>query len=152
MLVEHFARAFRIDNGGGPEKFSKRVLEAMAGYNWPGNVRELRNAVHRAAVLASGDVIRLGDLHPMFTEAAAGRRADDALPVARPATFAAAPDDDPSLDACIAAHIRRVLIAAGGNKSRAAELLGIPRTSLYHKLRKYRIEAEVEQDDDGSTR
>ena len=152
LLAEHFARAFRIDNGGGPEKFSQRVLEAMAGYNWPGNVRELRNAVHRAAVLSSGDVIRLADLHPMFTEGAGGRRADGGVPTAQPATSAAAPDDDPNLDACIGAHIRRVLVAAGGNKSRAAGLLGIPRTSLYHKLRKYGIEAEVEEDDDGSTR
>ncbi len=149
LLAEHFARAFRIDNGGGPEKLSRRALEAMAGYDWPGNVRELRNAVHRAAVLATGEVIRVGDLHPMFREVVAGRPAAGASPAALSTTFAVASDDDPSLDTCIAVHIRRVLVAAGGNKSRAAELLGIPRTSLYHKLRKYNIEAEVEEGGDG---
>ena len=50
------------------------------------------------------------------------------------------------LDDLVEAHIKRVLAHAGGNKSRAAELLGIPRTSLYHKLRKYGIKA----DDDGN--
>ena len=49
------------------------------------------------------------------------------------------------LDACVTAHLRRVLAIAGGNKSRAADILDIPRTSLYHKLRKYGIEADDEE-------
>ena len=57
-----------------------------------------------------------------------------------PSPTAAFDLDEAALDGIIAGHIERVLAAVNGNKSKAAEVLGIPRTSLYHKIRKYRIE------------
>jgi transcriptional regulator with GAF, ATPase, and Fis domain len=154
LLAEHFARAFRVNNGGGPVRFSAAALERLQAYGWPGNVRELRNVVHRAAVLADGDVIRSRDLPPAigeFDEGAAERPARPALPATPRPPATLEEEDALRLDRHVAAHIRRVLAAAGGNKSRAAELLGIPRTSLYHKLRKYGIEAGAETGDSGGS-
>jgi len=62
LLAEHFLRAFRLVNGGGPEKFSAAALQTLQQHHWPGNVRELRNAVHRAAVLSDGDTVRVAGL------------------------------------------------------------------------------------------
>ena len=65
LLVDHFIRAFRLANGGGPESISAAALDKLHDYNWPGNVRELRNVVHRAAVLSDGKVIQAADLPPV---------------------------------------------------------------------------------------
>ena len=148
LLADHFLRAFRGDNGGGPDSISEEALGKMAAYPWPGNVRELRNAVHRAAVLSLGPAIRLADLPREVRDCSGqGSSAEDAelMPDTVPASeldeLTRAPDRDGwNLDAQIERHLVRVLTAADGNKTRAAELLGIPRTSLYHKLRKYGLE------------
>jgi DNA-binding NtrC family response regulator len=151
LLADHFLRSFRRENGGGPESISGEALERMAAYPWPGNVRELRNSVHRAAVLAFGREIRLADLPREIRDCCAQDPADDSSVVAvdpgaagddavAPATTA--PEESWNLDAQIERHLLRVLAAVDGNKTRAAELLGIPRTSLYHKLRKYGIEED----------
>jgi transcriptional regulator with GAF, ATPase, and Fis domain len=146
LLAEHFLRSFRLTNGRGPEKFSAEALWSLQQHDWPGNVRELRNAVHRAAVLAEGAVIQRRDLAPSL----AGK-SGSASAVAEPSpglavnTGESVEDDgrDPVLlDEVVERHIRRILAAAGGNKSRAADMLGIPRTSLYHKLRRYGIDGE----------
>jgi transcriptional regulator with GAF, ATPase, and Fis domain len=142
LLADYFLRSFRLANSGGAEKFSPRAVEKLQQHSWPGNVRELRNAVHRAAVLSDGNTVRVVDLptslggdpgtaHPP----PAGEGALDAGATAGPHGA-----ESMSLDAVVASHIRRVLKLAGGNKSRAADLLGIPRTSLYHKLRKHGID------------
>ncbi|MFQ5743725.1 MAG: sigma 54-interacting transcriptional regulator [Acidobacteriota bacterium] len=145
LLADHFLRNFRRENGGGPSHFAVDALERLASYPWPGNVRELRNVVHRAAVLSMGEEIRLADLPAEVRRLRTGE-ISVAVPFQPTVSVdegsegmlsAASSEDRWSLDRCVADHLRRVLIAAGGNKTRAAELLGIPRTSLYHKLRKY---------------
>jgi len=147
LLADHFVRAFRLTNGGGPESISPAALEKLHRYHWPGNVRELRNVIHRAAVLSDGTMIQAVDLptaidgdEPGGSSASASGAMEG--PVASDGSEAEARST--RLDDCVAAHIRRVLEVAGGNKSRAAELLGIPRTSLYHKMRKYGIESDDE--------
>ena len=146
LLADHFMRACRVANGGGPEKFSAGALKRLQQYTWPGNVRELRNIVHRASVLAEGTTVRAFDL-PSSLEAEGVARVE--LAATSDETTVGLPEvagvESLELDALIEEHIRRVLRVARGNKSRAAELLGIPRTSLYHKLRKYDIEAENPQ-------
>ena len=141
LLADHFLRSFRLENGGGPDGFAQDALDELARYTWPGNVRELRNAVHRAAVLTSGRQITAADVP---TARAAGPVAAapgvTAPAEPRPPIAPAGPRADWRLDTVVAAHIRSALDAAGGNKSKAADLLGIPRTSLYHKLRKYEID------------
>jgi transcriptional regulator with GAF, ATPase, and Fis domain len=148
LLADHFLRSFRRENGGGPESFAAEALESMARYPWPGNVRELRNSVHRAAVLAFGPEIRLADLPKEIRECSGqdpGGDDPDLLVDSETGEEQTelAPklaSDGWNLDAQIERHIKRVLAAVDGNKTRAAELLGIPRTSLYHKLRKYGLE------------
>jgi len=148
LLADHFLRAFRRENGEGPDGFSEEALEKMAAYPWPGNVRELRNSVHRAAVLAFGPVIRLADMPREIRECTErNSRIEDVeveaemSPVDETGTPAPARQPDNwNLDAQIERHLTRVLAAVDGNKTRAAQLLGIPRTSLYHKLRKYGLD------------
>lgn len=101
--------------------FDERAREAMAHYAWPGNLREMKNLVKRATLLAQGDYIRLEDL----------------------GTGLAAPQQDTLLPLhdghTEQERIRQALQATGGNKSRAAALLGVDRKTLYNKLKLYGI-------------
>jgi two-component system response regulator HydG len=94
-------------------------------YDWPGNVRELENALERAAVLSPGPEISVDGLP--------GRvRSPGAAPLVseRPAT-------NPTLELIERAYILWVLEAEGGNKAKAAEVLGIDPSTLYRKLNRY---------------
>lgn len=95
-----------------------RILEA---YPWPGNIRELRNVIERAMILARGDEIRPEHLP---REIRTQKGADAGLM---------------SLEELEAAHIRRVIHAVGGNLKKAAEVLGISRSTLYEKIERYGI-------------
>jgi DNA-binding NtrC family response regulator len=97
---------------------SKNVL---LQHDWPGNVRELENCLTRAMVLATGNVIRPQHLG-LHTEAQQS------------------PVDFPTLEELTTAHVRRVLVATEGNKTRAAEVLGISKPKLYRMLEKNRPE------------
>jgi len=136
LLADYFLNKFVEENGSGPEGFSASAMQGLRQYDWPGNVRELRNAVRRAAVLAEGRLCGLEDLPPSIARhsglVAAGPGATTG---ARIGTGIEVP-----LDVVVAEHLRRVLLSVRGNKTRAAEILGIPRTSLYHKLRKHGID------------
>jgi DNA-binding NtrC family response regulator len=106
--------------------FSPRALDAIRAYPWPGNVRELRNAIEHALVLGEGDVIEPSDLPGAIVGAAlAHEQPADADTVKLPATLALLEER------AIAAALR----ATGGNRTRAAALLGINRVTLYKKLR-----------------
>lgn len=107
------------DEGPGPRP-SPAALDAMRRYAWPGNVRELRNLAERLVVLADGGSIEIDDL-PEAIRAA-------------PARAVEATDDRPLRDVELD-HIRAVLERAGGNKTRAAEILGIDRKSLRERLK-----------------
>lgn len=99
---------------GGQVTLADDARDALLDYHWPGNVRELRNAVERARLLCSGNVIRAADL---------------ALPQRRPAPRGA---DEPDRDTIAAA-----LKAAGGNISRTAQALGLSRQALYRRMERY---------------
>ena len=105
--------------------FTPGTLEALSGYAWPGNVRELESAISAAALECTGQWIRSIDLPPL--------QWSGTLP---PESRAATPldDSDPNLDRAILRHITRVLALAGGNKVRAARMLGISRSTLYRLL------------------
>ncbi len=142
LLAEHFRRDFVEENGGGPTGFSDEAAAALGGFDWPGNVRELRNAVRRAAVLSETNRILVEDLPPAIGASMSGV----GPPVtATRAELSEADLGHAKLDSVVAAHIRRVLAAVKGNKTRAADVLGIPRTSLYHKLRRHGIDAPDEE-------
>jgi len=134
LLATYFLGRFRDENGSGPNGVADDAMELLCRHRWPGNVRELRNAIRRAAVLCDSDQISVHDLPPSMV-----RRAN-AVPPSAPRPVGTLDLGAAGLDGVIAGHIQRVLDAVDGNKSKAAEALRIPRTSLYHKLRKYRID------------
>ena len=101
------------------------ALEAVMHYDWPGNVRELENALERAVVLTKGDTIGRAAMPDRITE----RRAE---PVVAERQHA-----NPTLEVIEQAYIRWVLDNEGGNKTRAAEVLGIDPSTLYRKLSRY---------------
>ncbi|MSR20876.1 MAG: sigma-54-dependent Fis family transcriptional regulator [Gemmatimonadetes bacterium] len=103
------------------------TLEVLTRYDWPGNVRELENALERAAVLATGDTIGPQALPERVREA----------PRPRLATEETA--QNPTMEVVERAYIQWVLQAEGGNKTRAAEVLGIDPSTLYRKLNRYSI-------------
>jgi DNA-binding NtrC family response regulator len=130
-LVSHFLSLFR-------ERFNRPALdlspEARArldAYDWPGNVRELRNALERAAALAASDLIEADHLLPQ----AAPRVPGPLSPLS--SSSSARPDAPATLEELERRHILSVLEQTGGNRERAAALLGISARTLYRKLREY---------------
>lgn len=101
------------------------ALGALVAYPWPGNVRELENALERAVILSTGDEIGVDDLPERIT----ARRAEPLVTERAPVT--------PTLEAIERAYIHWVLQNEGGNKSRAADMLGIDPSTLYRKLARY---------------
>jgi DNA-binding NtrC family response regulator len=125
LLTEVFLR--RAGDGRGA-RISDPALQHLRHYDWPGNVRELENALERAAVLAGARTIEPEHL-------------PDRILQPRPRTLVSErPPENPTLDAVERAYILWVLHAAGGNKARAAEVLGIDPSTLYRKLNRYGVE------------
>ena len=123
LLAEAFlARSAR---GGEPKRLAPGARDALLAYGWPGNVRELENALERAVILTGGGVIDAEALPARVTE----RRAEPLLSDRPPAT--------PTMEAIERAYITWVLHNEGGNKSKAAEVLGIDPSTLYRKLARY---------------
>ncbi|MDQ3917349.1 MAG: sigma-54 dependent transcriptional regulator [Acidobacteriota bacterium] len=124
-LIEHFLAVFRERFNRPALDLSEEARRRLSAYDWPGNVRELRNAVERAAALAQGDTIEADQVLPPAPAQA---------PEGKPAEAGAAPV---TLDELERRHIIRVLEEAGGNRERAAAILGISARTLYRKLREY---------------
>jgi DNA-binding NtrC family response regulator len=125
-LAELFLARERQRGTTKAERFEGPAAEALRGYLWPGNVRELRGVVERCAVYAaSSATIATGALPPQILE--------------QPATLWAGRDRRPSLEDIEQAYIRYVLEQVGGSQTRAAEVLGISRKSLWEKRRRYGI-------------
>ncbi|HZZ85953.1 MAG TPA: sigma-54 dependent transcriptional regulator [Anaeromyxobacteraceae bacterium] len=103
-----------------PLSLSPAAVDALRRYSWPGNIRELRNVLERAALLASGPVLGPDDL--FFQPAAA------AIP---------APDLALTLAEVERRHVAQVLAACNGKVDAAARSLGVPRSSLYQKLKQH---------------
>jgi len=112
----------------GEKILADEALEALCAYDWPGNVRELENALERASVVASGEEISSADLPD-------GVRDADPTPLVTEHS-----PSNPSMEVIERAYIQWVLTAEGGNKSKAAEVLGIDPSTLYRKLNRYGIE------------
>src|SRR5467141_692499 len=138
LLAEHFAARHAGVRGA---NITNEAREAMLAYPWPGNVRELENAVARALALNPGGTILPEDLPEAVRERWRPERAVSARSpaIATPPPLVAAPDpliaDHPTLDELSRRYAERVLRDAGGNKTRAAEALGIDRKTLSRLLR-----------------
>jgi DNA-binding NtrC family response regulator len=127
-LTQHFLERFAASRGREPQRLSADALSALHAYDWPGNVRELENALERAAILSSGSEIGPDALPDRITAPKAQPLVGDRLP------------PNPSLEIIERAYIHWVLQSEGGNKTRAAEVLGIDPSTLYRKLIRYGLQ------------
>jgi DNA-binding NtrC family response regulator len=118
LLVDHFVRKFSREMNKKITRVSPTAMNVLQQQPWPGNIRELENAVERAMVVAQEPEL----LEPDFTLKT--RNGSSSLEVR-------------SLEDVEKAHILRVLDETGGNQTKAAEVLGIDRVTLHHKLKKY---------------
>ena len=107
--------------------FSESAMQRMTRYGWPGNVRELRNTIERSALM-----IESGRIQPKHLGLAT-----------QPAPVLPSTEEDLTLQAVEKAHITRVIRETDGNRSQAARLLGVNRTTLYNKLKRYGLSAKA---------
>ncbi len=118
LLAEHLVARAAAATGGRSLVLARETIESLMSHHWPGNVRELENTLTRAAVLATGDVVR-----PEHIE------------------LGTLPGTDPprliSLEEMEREHVARVLEATGGHKSRTAEILGVSRPRLDRMIERY---------------
>jgi len=118
-LAEHFLKKYVEENNKGDNIFSPEVIKFMLHYSWPGNVRELENMIEHGVILSKNNVITMAELpqdiiHPT-------------------------PAEEKTIEAVTRNHILNVLEETKGNISKAAEILGVRRMTLYNKLKKYNV-------------
>jgi DNA-binding NtrC family response regulator len=118
QLLGHFSTKFASEAGKPVLRWTDRAIAAFRRHNWPGNVRELQNLIRRLVVMVDGDVIDVSDLPSLMRTSISGDRS-----LHRP------------LAEVEAEHLRAVLGSVGGNKTRAAKILGIDRKTLREKCR-----------------
>jgi two-component system, NtrC family, response regulator AtoC len=132
LLADRFLQQFSLGLGKNIKKFSPRALDLLLHYRFPGNVRELRNAVERAATFATGNHIRVAHLPSRIRKQTSGYHfltgPEDGF------AFPSGGTDLPPLVEIERQYIHHVLNRVGGNKRRAAALLGIGRRTLYRRL------------------
>ncbi|HAF85266.1 MAG TPA: transcriptional regulator [Sphaerochaeta sp.] len=128
LLMTSFLTQFNKENDKSLEGFSNGAKKAMLSYDWPGNIRELRNSVESAVVLSRSSVIEVEDLPPSvrLSDSSAQLSLDVGITLA---------EAEKKL-------IMSTLVMCGGNKTRAAEVLGIGRKTLHRKLQEYQIDQE----------
>jgi len=139
-LAEHFLVTSAGKAGKDVRGFHELAKKALFTYGWPGNVRELENVVERAVALVEGPMIRVDDLPPLLATSAARRPAEAQSAQAADVEadpFTAALARGLTLAELERDYIMKVLAAEGGNKTRAAQRLGLDRKTLYRKLEEY---------------
>jgi DNA-binding NtrC family response regulator len=123
LLAEHFLRRYAAENEKPLTAFAEDAISRMIGYDWPGNVRELENAVERAVVMATGQLIEAANLPSAVVPA--------------PVSSAAPPIPGSTLEELERYAILKTLEATGGSTSKAAHVLGISVRKIQYKLHAY---------------
>ncbi len=135
LLANHYLQMFCEQSGREIHEIDDAAMQALQQHHWPGNVRELVNVIERAVVLCRGSVITLGELPEKL-------RANELPTAAISASLSSA-----SLKAALTRPERDLIIQAlestGWNRQKTARMLGINRTTLYKKMKKYEIEFET---------
>jgi DNA-binding NtrC family response regulator len=124
LLLNHYLAVFNEENGKQIQGFTPAAYDMLSAYGWPGNIRELRNLVERMVVLSRGKVLDVKDIPAQVREQTRGGgevRIDAELTV----------------DEMEKRMILHALEKTGGNRTRAAEKLGISRRTLHRKLNQY---------------
>jgi len=130
LLARHFAEQAALRAERARLELTDAAIAYLTAQPWPGNVRELENSIERAVILATGDVLDVDDVTQ-------GRPAEPA-----PGLTTFAGDHVPTLDELERTHILRVLELCENQKTKAAAMLGINRTTLWKKLRQYGIDSD----------
>ncbi len=125
IFVKEFLSHIATERGESSKILSAEAQEVIMSYDWPGNVRELENALERAVTLTKGDSIPRSAIPDKVSERKAEPLVAERL------------HKNPALDVIEQAYITWVLQSEGGNKTRAAEVLGIDPSTLYRKLSRY---------------
>ena len=132
LLAEHFLKSYAERHRRRLRGLTPRALDLLMRYDWPGNVRELEHAIERAVILARGEHLTPDELPPN-TRAASGDLEDRTL-------------QEPSVPMGLTLKeverelIRKTLERTGGNRTRAAGVLGISRATLHNKLKEYDLQ------------
>jgi two-component system response regulator HydG len=129
LLADHFLALFREKNRKSIQAISGKALDLLLRYEWPGNIRELENCIERAVIMARDEVLVPVDFPPQI-QALSGEERQAGFTI--PAGI--------SLAAIEQALIVKTLEDAGGNRTRAAEILGINRRTLQNKLKEYALD------------
>jgi DNA-binding NtrC family response regulator len=129
LIAQSFVDTFAKQAGKAVVGLSPEAAERLLSYAWPGNVRELRNAIERAVALTRHENITVDDLPERIR----------AYKVSHVLVASQDPEELVNLAEVEKRYIARVLGAVGGNKTTAARILGIDRTTLYKKLQQYKI-------------
>jgi two-component system, NtrC family, response regulator AtoC len=128
LLAQHFLEIFARRSGRPIRRLAPEAVALLAGYRWPGNVRELEHVIERATALSAAETLLPDDLPPHL------REERDRAP--------RLPADGMTLEDVKRWYVNKVLEESGGNKLRAAELLGIDRRTLYRILERQATEDE----------
>jgi two-component system NtrC family response regulator len=123
LLVAHFLLKHGQRLGKPAIKMAREAMQALVNYEWPGNVRELENTIERTVALCEGETIGVADLPEKLTQVKIAIRDLD--------------EYEMTLDALEEQHIKKVLHKVGGDKVKAAQILGINLSTLYRKLARY---------------
>lgn len=136
LLAQHFLDRYAGAAGKRVTGISSKAAEKLLGYAWPGNVRELQNCIERAVALAQYADVAVEDLPEKIRNY---RHMQLVVTSDDPADFV-------SVHEMERRYVLRVLQSAGGNKTIAARILGLDRTTLYRKLEQYQAEAATNTD------
>ena len=154
-LALHFLQVYARHTDHCPTRIDEDAIEVLTSYDWPGNIRQLENAIERAVVLCDSDSIRTLDLPPevisavsdksvggknrlQARETAPPRRAR--MPAAVTTVVSSSVGLSDELDLLERERLSEALVRSAGNKAEAARLLGVPRSTLFSKLRKYGLD------------
>ena len=140
VLADHFIQKYATNNPDSPpiRGLEKEVDRLLYDYEWPGNVRELENVIERAMIMCSDDVIRVGDLPKDFRKNVSNTLQIENIP----------PDAklNDTLELIERKMVERALRLTGGVQSQAAELLGIGKSGLNWKLKKFEMDTGPKKD------
>jgi len=135
FFIEQFATSYSKNIKG----FTRRAQIRMSAYSWPGNVRQLENVIGSACMMTDGPVLDIQDLPEELQKTTIQPSVQDERSLGKVSS-----DEFVSLDEMQKRYVERVLEHVGGNKARAAEILGIGRATIYHLLSRMQAKSAPE--------
>ena len=130
VLIHKFIKEIGEQNNKEDLDISKEALNILQRYEWKGNIRELKNTIENLVVLSRGNIIEKEDIPTYILESNIENNLDEDYPL----------DLNKAITQLEVNTIKKALDISNGNKSKAAKVLNIPRTTLYYKLEQYQID------------